>query len=89
MAPRPTAAGSFEEVAMDEDNVVPELLAYRERDRWRAHCEFCNTFHVFRDLGRQPAKCPEYTPYVETGVMLVDGGVYRRQRVVKFLDRRI
>jgi hypothetical protein len=32
---------------MDEDNVVPELLAYRERDRWRVHCEFCNTFHVF------------------------------------------
>jgi hypothetical protein len=74
---------------MDEDSEVPVLLAFKEHDRWRAHCEFCQTFHVFRELGWQPARCPEYSPYIETGVRLVDGGVYKRQRVVKFLDRRI
>jgi hypothetical protein len=74
---------------VDEDQVVPTLLAFREYDRWRVHCEFCSVFHVFRALGHQPARCIEYSPYVDTGVFLIDGGPYRRQRVVKYLDRRI
>ena len=59
----------------DEDRVVPTLLAFRHHDRWKAHCEFCRTYHIYRSLGIQQGRCPEYTPHTESGVLLVNGGV--------------
>jgi hypothetical protein len=68
---------------------VPTLLAFRHRDRWRAHCEFCEVDHIYRGLGLQEGRCPQFTPHVKTGVLLVNGGVWRRSPTVKYIDRRI
>jgi hypothetical protein len=73
---------------MDEDAMVPELLAYCERDRWKAYCEPCETWHVFRGLGLQAGRCPEYT-INSSQVLLVNGGKWSPSKRVKYIERRI
>lgn len=74
---------------MQDDVVVPELLAFRERDRWRAFCEYCSSYHIYRALGLQQGRCPRHTPHVETGVMLINGGEFTHSKVVKYIDRKL
>jgi hypothetical protein len=73
---------------MHDDVVVPELLAYKERDRWKAYCDPCQTWHVFRGLGLQPGRCPVYTPNA-AHVTLVNGGKWSPSKRVKYIESRM
>jgi hypothetical protein len=65
----------------DVDNVIPEVLAYRDRDRYRMWCVYCDSFHFHRALGLQAARCPAYTDYTRTATSSLreDAGTRRKR----------
>jgi hypothetical protein len=73
----------------DVDHVIPEVLAWRDRDRFRMWCPHCTAFHFHRTLGRHEARCPVWTPFTAHGYVLIDGGVWRSGRTVRYVDRRM
>jgi hypothetical protein len=74
---------------MDEDNVVPEVTAWRDRDRFRIWCTYCDSFHFHRQLGWQAARCGAWTPFTANGYLLVDGGRWHPAKTVRYSDRKL
>jgi hypothetical protein len=73
---------------MNDDVVVPEVTAVKDRDRWRIHCKFCSGPHFHRTLGWNEACCGGYTAYVPTGYILVDGKRFHPSKTV-YLSRKL
>jgi len=73
---------------MDDDDVIPTLLAYRHRDRFKAFCTFCDAWHHWYRTGLQPGRCPQYTPNAAQ-VVLVDAGRWASPKVVKYGKHRL
>lgn len=74
---------------MSDDDVIPTLLAYQEKgDRWKAFCEPCQTWHIFRGLGIQLGRCHQYTSNAAY-VLLVNGGKWSPSKRVKYIDSRM
>jgi hypothetical protein len=68
---------------MDEDEAIPQLLAYRHRGRFKAWCCFCDSWHHWYSLGRVEGKCPQFSP--NSGhVELVDAGPWTPAKVVRY-----
>jgi hypothetical protein len=73
---------------MNEDEMVPQLLAYRHKDRFKAYCTFCDCWHHWRSLGLVDGKCPVFTP--NSGqVVLIDGGMWHPSMVVRYSNRKL
>jgi hypothetical protein len=74
---------------MNEDLAeVPQLIAFRDRDRWRVWCEHCRSDHFHRQLGLQRARCPGYTPFTAHGYILVEGQRFHPSKTV-YLQRKL
>jgi hypothetical protein len=73
----------------NDDVVVPEVLAWRDRDRFRMWCPHCDSFHFHRTLGLQAARCPAWTPFTNHGYLLVDGGKWHPSKVVRYSSRKL
>jgi hypothetical protein len=73
----------------DLDRAVPELLAWRDRGRFRVWCEFCKSFHTHRKTGWVEAKCPMYTAYTPTGYIVVDSGRWHSGRTLRYSSRKL
>jgi hypothetical protein len=73
----------------DVDHVIPEVLAWRDRDRFRMWCEFCDGWHFHRKLGVVAARCPTWTPFTANGYLLVDGGRWHSGKTVRYSKRKL
>jgi hypothetical protein len=73
---------------MEDDDVIPQLLAYRHRGRFKAFCTFCDSWHHWHSLGVQAGRCPQYTPNA-AHVVLVDAGPWSPAKVVRYGKHRL
>jgi hypothetical protein len=73
----------------DDDDVIPTLLAFRDRDRWRVYCDHCGGPHFHRQLGLQGARCGGWTPFTAHGYILIDGGRGHSGRTVRYSNRTL
>jgi hypothetical protein len=73
----------------DVDHVIPEVLAWRDRDRFRMWCPHCDAFHFHRTLGLHEARCPVWTPFTALGYLLVDGGKWHSGKTVRYSNRKL
>ena len=73
---------------MSDDDVIPTLLAYRHRDRFKAWCSWCDSWHHWHSVGEVDGKCPVFTPN-SSRVRLIDAGAYKPAMRTKYSERRI
>jgi hypothetical protein len=73
---------------MNEDDLIPQLAAYRHRHRYKVWCEFCEIFHIFQGVGYQPSRCPTFNAYAK-GVFLIDAGPWTPAKMVKYGKHRL
>jgi hypothetical protein len=72
-----------------DDDVVPELLAYRHKGRWKAFCRWCDCWHHWFQVGVQPGRCPVWSPLSEE-VRLIDSGDWSpMQKVVRYRNHKL
>jgi hypothetical protein len=72
----------------NEDDLIPQLAAYRHRGRFKAWCCFCETWHHWFSLGRVQGKCPQFSP--NSGhVELIDAGPWSPMKVVRYSNRKV
>ena len=57
--------------------------------RGSARLQNSQSVHIYRSLGLQEGRCPEYTPHTESGVLLIHGGKFTHSKVVKYIERRL
>jgi hypothetical protein len=72
---------------MDDDE-VPRLQAYQHKGGFKAWCRWCDTYHHWRGVGRQPGKCPAYTPNAAQ-VELIDAGPWSPMKVTRYSNRKV
>jgi hypothetical protein len=73
----------------NDDRVVPEVVAWRDRDRFKIWCRFCVSPHFHRQTGWQAARCPVFTDYTPTGYILVEGSRFHSGRTVRMRSRKL